>query len=99
MTYAPFGGVKSWILGNGELYARTIDQSYRIAAIAMPAGGGISFAYDAADRITKQNETKFKSKLFDYDPASHLTKHTIGALAHSYEYDFNGNAPTKVHKG
>ena len=35
VTYQPFGGVKGYTLGNGQVYGRTIDQDGRIASYTL----------------------------------------------------------------
>ena len=50
VAYHPFGGVKSYTLGNGQAYTRSYDQDGRISTYTL---GAKSFAigYDAASRI------------------------------------------------
>src|SRR5258706_9301609 len=35
VQYHPFGGVKSWTLGNGQIYSRSIDLDGRVASYTL----------------------------------------------------------------
>ena len=51
ITYHPFGGVKSFTLGNGQAWSNSLDQDGRVVAYSL---GGVTYtiAWDAANRIS-----------------------------------------------
>jgi YD repeat-containing protein len=91
VVYHPFGGVKSYTLGNGQTYARSIDLDGRISTYTL---GNQSFGigYDAASRIeqiTDLSTSAFNS--YAYDALDRLTSATIPGTPYSYTYDAVGN--------
>src|SRR5207302_1921845 len=50
VLYQPFGGVKGYTLGNGQVYSRGIDLDGRIASYTLGAQS-FGIGYDAASRI------------------------------------------------
>lgn len=91
ITYTPFGGVTSWIFGNGAAYRRTINLNNWITALTLPAGDNISFAYDNGGRINGITDNKVPAKTFGYDAADRVTLYTGGTKVQSYVYDSDGN--------
>ncbi len=91
--YLPFGPAAGWTQGNGAVYSRNFDQDGRIAGIGL-GNGAMSFAYDAASRITGIGETGFAAKSFAYDALDRLTGYVSGPTAFSYHYDADGNRTT-----
>jgi len=90
VQYQPFGGVKSFTLGNGQIYSRTIDQDGRIASYTL---GASSFAltFDAASRITG-----IGTSTYGYDNLDRLTSATLSASNYGYSYDAVGNRLSKT---
>lgn len=99
VAYHPFGGVKSYTLGNGQTYTRSIDLDGRIASYTL---GNQSFAigYDVASRIDFITETTnpTNSNTYDYDNLDRLTSVTVPSapLSFSYDYDAVGNRVSRV---
>ena len=96
VAYHPFGGVKSYTLGNGQTYTRGLDLDGRVASYTL---GAQSFAigYDAASRITFISEVANppNTNTYDYDALDRLTSAVIPATPYSYTYDAVGNRLTK----
>lgn len=96
VTYHPFGGVRSFALGNGQTYTRSYDQDGRIASYTL-GGADYTIGYDAASRIGFITETanppNFNS--YGYDNLDRVTSATLQASAYSYSYDAVGNRLTR----
>jgi YD repeat-containing protein len=95
VLYHPFGGVKSYTLGNGQVYTRGIDLDGRIASYTL---GSESFAigYDLASRIEFisrfQPATPPNTNTYGYDSLDRLTSATLpGGTQYGYSYDPVGN--------
>jgi YD repeat-containing protein len=90
VAYHPFGGVKSFTLGNGQIYSRTIDLDGRIASYSL---GGTSYAisFDAASRITG-----IGANTYGYDDLDRLTSAVLPSSSFGYSYDAVGNRLTKT---
>lgn len=89
VQYHPFGAVKGFTLGNGQVYSRTIDHDGRIAAYTL---GNTSYAitYDPASRITG-----IGTNTYGYDDLDRLTSATLTSSNFEYTYDGVGNRSTK----
>jgi YD repeat-containing protein len=92
VAYHPFGGVRSYTLGNGQAYTRGIDLDGRIASYTL---GAQSFAvgYDAASRIAFISEfgNLANSNTYGYDNLDRLTSAVTPGTPYSYSYDAVGN--------
>jgi YD repeat-containing protein len=90
VAYHPFGGVKSFTLGNGQIYSRSIDLDGRIASYTL---GGTSYAltFDAASRITG-----IGANTYGYDSLDRLTSAVLPSSNFGYSYDAVGNRLTKT---
>jgi RHS repeat-associated protein len=97
ITYHPFGGVKSFTFGNGQVYTRSYDQDGRIASYTL---GSQSFAigYDAASRIEFIAETGNPSNTntYGYDALDRLTSAVTPTTPYAYSYDAVGNRVSKT---
>jgi YD repeat-containing protein len=94
ISYQPFGGVKSYALGNGQLYARAYDQDGRI--VAYGAGSqGASLGYDPAGRIVSIADAT-SSNSYGYDALDRLTSAATPAASFAYTYDPVGNRTSKA---
>lgn len=92
VAYHPFGGVKGYTFGNGQIYSRDIDQDGRIATYTL--GGQIFvIGYDQASRIRSiaQAGNPANTNTYDYDNLDRLTAALVPGTAYSYEYDAIGN--------
>ena len=90
VQYQPFGGVKSFTLGNGQVYSRTYDQDGRIASYTL-GNTNYSVGYDAASRITG-----IGANVYGYDDLHRLTSAVVGSSSYSYSYDGVGNRLSKT---
>ena len=97
ILYQPFGGVKSYTLGNGQSYTRGFDLDGRIASYSL---GSQIFAlgYDAASRITFINDTgnAQNSNTYGYDLLDRLTSAVLPSTPFAYGYDPVGNRSSKT---
>jgi YD repeat-containing protein len=97
VVYHPFGGVKSYVLGNGQAYSRAIDLDGRIVSyslgkqsfgIGYDAAGRVDFIADLAD---PQNSVSY-----GYDALDRLTSAAVPGTPYSYTYDAVGNRRTRT---
>jgi YD repeat-containing protein len=97
VAYHPFGGVKSYVLGNGQPYTRTYDQDGRISSYSL---GATQFAigYDAASRIEFISElgNPTNTNTYGYDSLDRLTSAVVPGTPFAYTYDAVGNRLTKT---
>jgi YD repeat-containing protein len=97
VAYHPFGGVKGYTLGNGQVYARSYDQDGRISTYTL---GTKSFGigYDAASRIEFISElgNPPNSNTYGYDSLDRLTSAVIPGTPFAYSYDPVGNRLSKT---
>jgi YD repeat-containing protein len=92
VAYHPFGGVKSYTLGNGQAYTRSYDQDGRVAAYTLgPKQYGIG--YDAASRVEFITETANppNTNTYSYDELDRLTGAVTPGTPYAYAYDAVGN--------
>lgn len=90
VAYHPFGGVKSFTLGNGQIYSRTIDLDGRIAAYTL-GGTNVAISFDAASRITG-----IGANTYGYDSLDRLTSALLPTTNFGYSYDAVGNRLSKT---
>lgn len=96
ITYQPFGGVKSYLLGNGQTYVRTYDLDGRIAAYGAGTQGA-SLRFDPAGRIiTIADAASGNSNDYGYDNLDRLTRATTQGGSFGYTYDAVGNRTSKT---
>jgi RHS repeat-associated protein len=97
IAYQPFGGVKSYTLGNGQGYSRSYDTDGRIAsyslgsqifALGYDAAGRIAFIVDAANPVN--------ANTYGYDNLDRLTSAVLPNLPFAYNYDAVGNRLAKT---
>ena len=97
VVYHPFGGVKSYTLGNGQVSSRSIDQDGRIASYTL---GTKAFAigYDAASRIEFISDlgTPANSNTYSYDAVDRLTNAVTPSTPYAYSYDAVGNRTSRT---
>ena len=97
VAYHPFGGVKGYTLGNGQVYSRSIDQDGRIASYTL---GPQSFAigYDAASRIAFISDlwNPANSNTYDYDNLDRLISAVLPGTPYAYGYDAVGNRTSRT---
>ena len=96
ITYQPFGGVRSYQFGNGQIYNRTYDLDGRIAAYGV-SSQGVSLGYDPAGRIiTIDDAASGNSNTYGYDNVDRLTSAVTPVATYGYTYDLVGNRRSKT---
>lgn len=97
ILYQPFGGVKSYLLGNGQTYNRAYDLDGRIAAYGAGSQGS-SLGYDPAGRIISIADASSSGNpnTYGYDSLDRLTSAITPALSYGYTYDAVGNRTSKM---
>jgi YD repeat-containing protein len=90
VTYHPFGGVKSFTLGNSQMYSRTIDLDGRISAYTI-GGSSVAIGFDDASRIRS-----IGANTYDYDDLDRLKEAWLPSNYLAYTYDAVGNRLTKT---
>ena len=95
--YHPFGGVKGFTFGNGQVYSRTVDQDGRIASYTLGASR-YDIAFDAASRIVGIAEMGNPANVntYGYDALDRLTSAVLPSTGFGYSYDAVGNRLTKM---
>ncbi len=97
VQYHPFGGAKSWTLGNGQIYSRTVDQDGRVAGYTLGAAN-YAIGFDAASRITGISEVgnPANANTYGYDALDRLASAVLPGSNFAYGYDAAGNRLTKT---
>jgi YD repeat-containing protein len=90
VQYHPFGGVKSYTLGNGQIYSRALDLDGRIASYTLGASS-YALSFDAASRITA-----IGANTYGYDTLDRLTSAVLPSSNFGYSYDAVGNRLSKT---
>jgi len=97
IAYQPFGGVKSYTLGNGQTYTRSYDLDGRIASYSL---GSQFFAlgYDAAGRVNfiADAANPANANTYSYDNLDRLIGAVLPNLPFAYSYDAVGNRTSKT---
>lgn len=97
VAYHPFGGVKSYVLGNGQAYSRSYDQDGRINSYSLGAKTFL-IGYDAASRIEFISESGAPASInaYGYDNLDRLTSAVTPGTPYGYSYDAVGNRLSKT---
>ena len=97
VAYQPFGGVKSYTFGNGQVSTRSYDQDGRIASYTLLAQT-FAIGYDAASRISfiADAVNPAIANTYGYDALDRLTSAVIPNNQYSYAYDAVGNRTSKT---
>jgi len=97
IQYHPFGGAKSWTLGNGQIVARSIDQDGRIAAYTL-GNSTYNVAFDNASRITGIAEVgnPANTNTYGYDLLDRITSAILPSTNYGFGYDAVGNRTSKT---
>ena len=97
VAYHPFGGVKSYVLGNGQAYKRAMDLDGRIVSYSL---GTQSFGigYDRAGRVDfiSDLDDARNSVSYGYDALDRLTSAAVPNTPYGYTYDAVGNRRTRT---
>src|SRR5438552_3261132 len=97
VLYQPFGGVKGYTLGNGQVYSRGIDLDGRIASYTLGAQS-FGIGYDAASRIQFISDfaNSANTNNYDYDSLDRLTQAVTPSTPYAYSYDAVGNRMSRA---
>ena len=97
VLYQPFGGVKSYTLGNNQVYSRGIDLDGRIASYTLGVQS-FGIGYDAASRITFISDfaNPANAQTYDYDSLDRLTQAVTPSTPYAYSYDAVGNRMSRA---
>jgi len=100
VQYHPFGGVKSYVLGNGQVVSRTIDLDGRIAGYTL-GDESYRLSYDAASRINgiAQLGNSANDRTYGYDSLDRLTSAAVPGAVFGYSYDPIGDRLSKSVNG
>lgn len=90
VAYHPFGGVKSFTLGNGQIYSRSIDLDGRVASYTLGAAS-YALTFDPASRITG-----IGANTYGYDNLDRVTSAVLPSSNYGYSYDAVGNRLSKT---
>lgn len=97
IAHQPYGAIRSWTYGNGLTRARLGDLNGRVTELNVKNGGTnlqrLTYAYDAADRITTltNHVNSSVTQAYGYDPLSRLTSVTASGANQGFLWDVNGN--------
>lgn len=97
VQYHPFGPAKAWTQGNGQPYARTLDQDGRIASYTLGQTTH-NVCFNAASLITDIRTAAcnpLDTPVYAYDVLDRLTGATPLGSSFEYTYDATGNRLTK----
>lgn len=97
VSYHPFGGIKSYVDGAGEIITRNIDLDGRIKSYTMGNTTQV-VGYDAASRISFLSDANNPANTanYGYDDLDRLTQYTGAASNQSFGYDATGNRINQV---
>jgi YD repeat-containing protein len=97
VAYHPFGGVKGYTLGNGQVYSRSIDLDGRIATYTL-GSKTFGIGYDLASRIEQISDLGVPANIngYGYDALDRLTSATTPGVSYGYGYDAVGNRVSKT---
>jgi len=92
VTYRPFGGVESFVFGNGQPYMRSFDLDGRITGYTLGDRSQI-LTWDAASRIVALTDAANPSNptLMAYDSLDRLTSSITPSSSQNFTYDAVGN--------
>ncbi len=100
IVHMPFGGVKSYTLGNGVAVTRTYDTDYRLQNVSDEGSATIqhlAFDYDRRGNITLRDDlVASQTENFGYDEVSRLISASGAYGAQVFTYDDVGNRLTKT---
>lgn len=96
IAYHPFGGLKSFTDGAGQIHRRNNDKDGRTSSYTLGNQTWL-LSYDAASRITGQIDASnaANSATYGYDGLDRLTNASLRATTYGYGYDATGNRTTQ----
>jgi YD repeat-containing protein len=92
IAYHPFGGVKNWTDGAGQVHTRTQDTDGRPSGFSLGTTPWL-LNYDLAGRIQNQIDSgnATHSGTYGYDADDRLTSAVLPNTSYGYGYDATGN--------
>ncbi len=96
VEYHPFGGPKSFTLGNGQVWRSSLDENGRLKDYTL-GGARFRVAWDEANRITEISHETDSSwdRTYGYDDLDRLTSFVSLQRTQSFAYDLGGNLTAK----
>jgi RHS repeat-associated protein len=91
IQYRPFGGVASWLEGNGGAYSRSFDLDGRISGLSLPGGLSVFLGYDAMNRVVAKTETGLTAESYTYGAFGFLSSFARSGTSQAFLYDNSGN--------
>lgn len=93
VSYHPFGGVKQYTYGNGQVQVLDQDQDGRAKGYALGGVGSYALDYDDAGQIQTIRHATDLAQMTSYgwDGLSRLSSATLPAASYGYTYDGVGN--------
>ncbi len=91
ITYQPFGAVKSWTWGNGQIHSRSFDLDGRVSQ--HPLGSDTrTLTYDVASQITATVDTNpVYNRNYSYDELGRVISQVTNTSTRQWTYDANSN--------
>ena len=92
IVHRPFGGIKTWLWGDGKQSSRTFDLDGRLVSYQLGQSTKL-VEYDAASRLIaiKDAANPSLTEQFSYDSLDRLTGYITNSTQQSFSYDANGN--------
>jgi len=100
--YLPFGAVKKWVWGNGQVYERSYDLDGRVDTLTTgPSTGTYGdlsqvFGYDSLNRLISAQLAAGQSQSFVYDANGNRTSATVNGAATTYIYPATSHRLTSL---
>ena len=97
IAYHPFGGIKGWTDGAGQVHTRARDQDGRPSGFSQGATPWL-ISTDTAGRITGQvdGSNATNSGIYGYDSLDRLTGAQLPSTTYGYGYDATGNRTSQT---
>jgi len=97
IAWHPFGGIKRWTDGAGQVHTRNQDQDGRPSGFTLGSTPWL-LSYDSASRITGQIDggNAANSALYGYDALDRLSSAQLPASTYGYAYDATGNRSSQT---
>ena len=106
ISYAPFGGMEAWKLGNGMWFRAGYDSSYRLDSVSTNPDTLIRLGYvlDSVGNVTEVTNRRHstETRSYAYDALDRLTfarGQDSPDTSHQYFYGYNGNLWKQIRKG
>ncbi len=92
ITYACTSlGKPKTVTAEGAVFSMTYDDTGTQRTLTDPNAGTITYNYDAAGRLTRQEDSRGKVTVNEYDDLGRLTTSTVDGVVTTYAYGTSGN--------